>query len=421
MDKIPTKSLPQISDEEYMRLSDALDRCHAVYYHFWQFGRPRFTEEVSTAAIQWHNDYEQAEFLFNPTFWEGLDFYNRVFVIAHEMLHVILNHGPRFKDLKDSLKSSLNTAIDIVVNHLLVGKFGFDRTKIANAEKLCWVDTVFPDKPKLATDMHAEFYLKLMPESIVIKLPMGGKGKGDKGEGSGTPMPLDDHDFVSPEDADKIIGKLDEELTPEEKDEIKDVIDKHYENEGAGGDGIGGGGRGTFGTGSWTFVKKVVVKPKPKWETVVKKWAVKNMLPDIRAVERWGRKHRRLTAIDFGRTFLPCELDVDAMKAEERKLEVFFFLDVSGSCAGLADRFWRAANSLPPDRFDVRLFWFNTYCGEVDKKNPKIRLGGGTTFQAIERHVQVLGKEVRIAYPDAVWVMTDGYGGYITVEHPTRW
>ena len=48
-------------------------------------------------------------------------------------MHVILNHGHRSKDSKN--KNAANVAMDIVVNHLLVDRFGFIREKILKTFK----------------------------------------------------------------------------------------------------------------------------------------------------------------------------------------------------------------------------------------------------------------------------------------------
>jgi len=97
-------------------------------------------------------------------------------------------------------------------------------------------------------------------------------------------------------------------------------------------------------------------------------------------------------------------------------------LDVSGSCAGLADRFWKAAMSLPEDRFGTKLFCFNTEVFEVDMEKPRLKKGGGTYFSILENYIQDRMKEdTKMEYPDAVFVITDGYGDVIEPQEPTRW
>jgi len=418
--------LPEITDEEFMTISVALSERHAVYNRFWEFGRPHFTDAIPTAAIVWDKEFHRPMFCFSPKFWEKLTLDQRIVVIAHEMLHVILNHGKRFEGTKKSLRRLVNPAADIVVNHTLVEKFGFTRSEFPDADNLCWVDTIFPDEKTMPTDKHVEFYLSRMPEPP--EMPMGGKGK--KGDGSGggggdgEPHTLDEHDAdLTPEEIDKIIGRLNDDLSDDEKEEIQGVIEDLYEGDDAGddGDGVGGKEAGKSGTGKWSFVKKEKVVIKRKWETVINKWARKRIIPEMKGIERWGRRHRRLSAVDFGRMKLPCEMEADSFRAEPKVLTAYFFLDVSGSCSHLVDRFVRAALSLPPDRFATRLFWFNTAVGEIDKETLKIKIGGGTSFSCIVDAVNRYSAEEGIDYPDAVWVITDGYGNPIQPQNADRW
>ena len=44
----------------------------------------------------------------------------KLFVICHEMLHIILNHGKRSKNTLSENKIAANMALDIVVNHSLI-------------------------------------------------------------------------------------------------------------------------------------------------------------------------------------------------------------------------------------------------------------------------------------------------------------
>lgn len=68
----------------------------------------------------------------------------KIFVICHEALHIILNHGKRFQE-KENPKI-FNIAVDIVVNHSLVKDFGFIREEIDAKNEYCWIDTIFGEK-----------------------------------------------------------------------------------------------------------------------------------------------------------------------------------------------------------------------------------------------------------------------------------
>jgi hypothetical protein len=79
-------------------------------------------------------------------------------------------------------------------------------------------------------------------------------------------------------------------------------------------------------------------------------------------------------------------------------------MDTSGSCWGLADRFFKAARSLDPNIFDVKYFFFDTMVYPANLKQNKIFGGGGTSFRAISSYVY--SKNIN----PYVWVLTDGYG-----------
>ena len=91
-------------------------------------GKPVFTDRIQTAAVQFDKEGNYLMFLLNEKFWNECDEYKKIFVICHEALHIILNHGKRFQE-KENPKI-FNIAVDIVVNHSLVKDFGFIREEI---------------------------------------------------------------------------------------------------------------------------------------------------------------------------------------------------------------------------------------------------------------------------------------------------
>lgn len=157
--------LPEMTTEEFFEISRALEDCHAVFYKFWEVGKPRFTRAISTACVGVDKKTGHPVcFLFNPEFWAWLDDYSRLFVIAHEMVHLILRHGLRAKDCKEQRLA--NDCLDVIINHLLVDKFGFERRKVKAANKVCWRDTLFDDSPhykgpKVKADQNFEYYYLL--------------------------------------------------------------------------------------------------------------------------------------------------------------------------------------------------------------------------------------------------------------------
>jgi hypothetical protein len=226
----------RISRDEWFAISSALEEHHAVFYKVWQMGKPHFTEEIETAAVQFDDVGEFIYFHFNPKFWDSLDFYNKLFVICHESLHVILNHGIRTREIERVNRGACNAALDVVVNHALLRSFGFEREKIINQEKLCWIDTVFAGrKPLPPDDEMYEFYYNLFEKVC------GDGGRGDGSEGDGDPDQMggmsngqgtvDDHSFMgkSGDEWGKVIDKLQEGLSDEEKNSLKKMVEKHFQ------------------------------------------------------------------------------------------------------------------------------------------------------------------------------------------------
>lgn len=437
-DLTKTVKLPKISNEEWLEISMALEEHHAVFYKLWQMGKPVFNEDIPTAAVQFDEVGEFVYFHFNPVFWNRLDFYGKLFVICHEALHIILNHGMRTRDAGRNARAA-NAALDIVVNHNLVRGFGFDRNKIDNIIKpifkqmseeegkewgpeqedsggLCWVDTVFKGKnPMPKNDEMFEYYYNLFEKTY------GDGGPGDGSEGLGrSGNALDDHSMMGEKQSDewgKVIDNLSEELHEDEKKSLKPVVDKHFQKPSKESpNSPAGSGTG----GQWVFAKIAKIVQKKKWETVIKKWARKFLVEKDKEVEQWARINRRLTFLPRD-MFLPSEMEVEEHESEKRKIKVFFFLDTSGSCWGLKDRFFAAAASLPIERFDVRLFCFDTVVKETTLASQKIYGGGGTSFDILEKHVQSVMNKEDCKYPEAVFVITDGYGNAIRPAQPKNW
>lgn len=426
---------PQVEDiriptEEWMKIARDLECHHAVFYKFWEMGKPIFSDAVETAAVQFDQTGDFVIFHFNPKFWNSLNHYNKLFVICHEALHVILNHGIRISDAGIN-RQATNAALDVVVNHSLLRDFGFDRNSIHNEENLCWIDTVFKSRNPLPPDDEMfEFYYNLFDK---VYGPGGGRGDGQgrgdnslggHSDGQGT---VDDHSFMQEGegdgesgDWDKVVEKLNEGISEEEKEGIKGVVKKHFQD-GSNPSKKTNQPAGTGTGGIWTFAGKKKVKKKKKWETVIKKWSKKYLKSDYKEVEQWARLNRRMTMLPRD-MFLPSEMEIDEQFEDEQRIKVYFFLDTSGSCFGLKDRFFNAALSLPPERFDIRLFCFDTQVQETTLESRKVYGGGGTSFDIIEKRVQEeKKKEEKGKYPEAVFVITDGYGTPVKPEQSNKW
>lgn len=434
---------------EWEEIGEKLEDFHSIFSTFWQLGKPRFTRSLPTAGVYFDKLGDCIDFNINPDYWDTLDETQKLFVIVHEVSHVLFYHGFRISGLKDARDFKLaNLALDVVVNHFICDNLGFDRDLVdppvkpeeLDAEtrkhhpegfpkgRYCWVDTVFPDEKKRPLSGEAfEYYFNLVKRQDEEQQKKGG-GKGQKGQGGGKGgqgMPsdsLDDHSgldsFLNKQFEEKMkegLSNTDQQALdakPELKNEAKKELDANeLKNRKEGGKTAG------IGTGnSWITSKVVKVMPKRKWETVIKNWAAKYL--EEKVSEQWQKPHRRMVNMpaDF---FIPSEHEIE--EYEKKRIPVWFFQDTSGSCAHLADRFFTAALSLPEDRFIVKMHCFDTRVYETDLKSKKLYGFGGTSFTCIEDYIQDQVRKTKCHYPDACFIITDGYGDSVRPEKPARW
>jgi hypothetical protein len=452
-----------IAHDEYVNIaSDLMDK-HTLFYTFWELGKIIFSEQVPTAAVTFTKDGEHINFLFNPDFWDSLDDYSRRFIICHECLHVALNHGTRMRNIrrkidgldklvedlrKDINKTEkkkieeylnemlgikqkqevLNIAMDITVNSLLNNKFGFNRFKVKDGEKLCWVDTVFKDE-KVRDDMNFEFYYNKIVDKqqkenggkpIKFDVQLADDHDGLGGQGISVP---DMRNGNQQDDQDKFMKKMNKMMSGEDKQDLKDVVDKHFDKNGNDGtDPATPSSPAGTGAGKqvWTFPANNK-KAKKKWSSIIKAWAIKNK-SEFGSDEQWARVHRRTQFLQSQSNLcLPTEMD--DYGDDKEKVKVFMYLDFSGSCSSLESRFVEVAQSIPRKLFDVDLFTFDTRVHPVI--NGQFVGGGGTAFDIIEGSIQAKLKEYRktkkgVKYP-LIYIMTDGDGTPVNPQHPENW
>lgn len=410
-----------LSLEEWNELSDGLTEFHNIFYRFWTVCRPEFTDKIPTAAVAFDKDGNCIAFMLNYEFWQKLTLNQKLFVICHECLHLILNHGKRGKRIftKGEIeRKKLNVAMDICVNEILIERYGFLRNEIDPDNKYVWADKVAAQLglPGLATDRCFEYYYNLFKSAPdePFTAPDGGTpavgGTVDEHSGSG------DDDT----DASDALGRVASELDEGELQDLDNMLQDERNtlqrdtedspNFQAGSDPLGH----TFS------IKFKPVEEKKKWESVIKNWAKKQLVDADREVEQWARTARRFSLLD--RTLaLPHELEVEHKNPTKKKIEVWFFLDTSGSCINLAERFFDAARSLPTKRFDVHLYCFDTVIYPSDLKHRKVSGGGGTRFDIMEKYIIKNTVKKGGKYPDGVFVITDGLGNVVNPQMPERW
>lgn len=446
---------------DFHRISQALEDFHGVFYQLWEMGYPHLTFEVPTAAVKFDKEGNNTEFLFGPIAWQKLDMYTKAFVISHECLHVMLNHGVRTKDCP--IPRLANIALDIVVNHMLVTKFGFSRASLdlsplvegildENGKQiphkndrgddtvLCWIDTVFGStQGKVKRNKPFEYYYALLEENIIImegpgdglwiKLP--GEGGGGKGEKSGGQV-LDDHnflkDFGDKDVQERIAEEINDKLTDEEKEDFNKKVlkteegkaaEKSTEESSKDGGSPGGKHAGTIAGRIKYRPLGTHYKKQKKWETVIKKWSRRYLREDT-TVEQWAKKNRRMHSFTMDRELI-MPSDIESEGKDLQRIDVLFYQDFSGSCVHLKDRFFKAAQTLPVDRFNVKMFCFDTGISPVDPKDPELKGGGGTSFSVIEDHIQLMIRDGKIKSYPSIFIITDGYGSAVNPQFPELW
>lgn len=405
--KLNPKGMKSFSNAEYFALSQNLEQHHVLFSKFWQLGKPYFTEQIDTAAIVFDKKTgEKIRFIFNPDFWKSLTPYEASFIVCHELLHVILRHGKRIRSAKH--KDLANIAADIVVNHTLVRDFAFDRKRISNQAELCWIDTVFKDfKPTPDDDKTMEYYYKLLLDNtkvVNIQLILCDSHEAYVMDGNGKATPIEGLDA-------KDMAEIFSSLPNEDLEKIEKLCKQHKPQAGK-----------EQGDRVWEFL--VQYRPKRKWESIIKRWSMVYTKSKFNEEDQWVLPNRRLWLLRNEELMIPSSVDQETEKrfSNKDKCIAYFFMDTSGSCVSYAERFFNCVNTLPRDVFDLIAYSFDTKTYEVDLKSGRLSGGGGTEFYIMEDQIQDDIKKGKIRkYPDAVFVITDGFGSAITPQHPDRW
>jgi predicted metal-dependent peptidase len=128
---------------KYPFFGELLSKCRFLYDH----------PEIDTMATDGHNIY------INSLFSAGLSEDQRVFILCHEVLHIVLLHHLRMKEIKDAnTGKKWNYACDYELNPLLV------------ADGLLSAEEVKAASPKGIQGLYDEKYLGMSAETIYRKL-----------------------------------------------------------------------------------------------------------------------------------------------------------------------------------------------------------------------------------------------------------
>ncbi len=386
-----TEPMPR---QEWKDLLSSLDDSYSVFASLYSISRPSFSKELPTAAVYFNRAGNCIDLKINHQFWKGLSRDEKVFVLSHEALHIFLNHGKRIKDSSPKESDIVNRALDVVINHTLVDKFRHERKKVDKQNEYCWLDTVFKDDTEVKPGQNYEYYFARLRE----------KRKERAGK------PVNDHSglksFGEGQGEEEGESKPDKQL----EDLLKRIVGPSEMKE------LAGQLAGVDGGGFQKIVERMQVYPKKKWETVIKKWSAK--FTHEREADQFVLTNRRFALMPREDVFLPTEAEYEGVN--ENRIDVWFFLDTSGSCAHLADRFFKASDTLPRTKFNVKLLCFDTAVYEVDPKTRTLSGFGGTSFSCIEQFIQGKVAAGLKKYPTC-FLITDGCGDPVSPAQPDKW
>jgi predicted metal-dependent peptidase len=225
--------LPKDLGQSYKEVLTWLDDNYAYFLtDVLKLGKPEWTPEIPTAAVAMPSPKTQEiHYLFNPNFFETLTPEGRVFVVAHETMHLLLNHLLLFQKFVDFEKAQENTkeargearkaemlnwAADAVINDYLAGAGVVPIDNVVRGEKLVGYNC--------AHKSVTEVYLDLANDLGVD--PATGQS-GDSGEGNkpGQQKESDKMGRTSEQKGDNKPGESSEQKErgkPEKSDEQKE-------------------------------------------------------------------------------------------------------------------------------------------------------------------------------------------------------
>lgn len=401
--------------QHYGEAIDLLDDNFAFFLtHVLNMGRPEWDSSIRTAAVYIpakSAGLSDFKYIFSPTFAAMLTPEEFAFIMAHETMHILLNHLSLLKNgqargkFKD--RERFNIACDVVINDYLTS-MGLEPGRLATIQSKgmfgpdvvgyncsnSTVSEVYLDVPENYQGEPGEDGDENDPLDQYLKGTGQGQATGshgwmdDTGQGQG-----DTIDGIG-DDATKNGG------TPQDIQDKKDDDDRK---------GSMGAPPGSEAGRMQKFVEQ---------KGVSMKWAelLRQVDPDFFNAggplprPSYHKPRRKIAGVmeeypDMGT--LPIQRDPDNPRGETPC--IVMFMDGSGSCAHYINTFCTLAKSVPPKKLKLIAYTFSTYVTPFDvQKDDNSVASGGTEFSIIEDKIQQEVVPMLGHYPRAVVVLTDG-------------
>jgi predicted metal-dependent peptidase len=395
-----------ITDVEKL-YKDAVEYLDDNYAYFLtevlNIGYPSWSSQIPTACVALPDDETPESdftFMFNPDFAGNLEPEEFAFILAHETMHILLNHLTLCKSSSFPNKKMFNIAADCVINDYL-GNGGFTLIDgIMRGEDVVGFNC--------ANSTVTEVY------NLLEQKYGGDDGDGDE-EGSNSALSdlisgaveIDDHSWMHDPDFHEALSKAlkdaleaAEKEVPEDLEEIRDETKNTYSS-----------GFSNDSGGEQTFIEEHGVSL--NWVRLLQEvdpelFKEKGMGP--KPLTSFRRPRRKLMSM-YPDVIVPI-YDEPSDEVAERspfKPSIVMALDTSDSIGrATANRFVNLARSVPQDKIDLHVITFTTSVRKLDLQNPKFNRGG-TAFSPIERYIRdkVMPNNGG-NYPKAVVVITDG-------------
>lgn len=324
------------------------------------------TRDVPTAAT------DMAKLYYNPDFIESLDEEIVLFVLAHEVMHIALEHGLRLHTRNPML---WNVACDFAIN-LVLRECGFT----------IWDKCLISDEFKgMSADQIYDKLQKEMDKARKAGKPGPGERGNQRGDGGGMVG-----DLKQPEGAGD----------PAEEAKLRRSVQQRVA-QAANVARMAGKLNGDL-----ERLVGEILDPKVPWKDLLRDYMTRATKDD----ETWTKRNRRFQGV-----YLPT-------RYSERMGEIVFIGDTSGSIGPeeldqVAAEIRAVADQVKPER--IRAIWADTRVaaeqvfedGEFFETGLKPAGGGGTDMRVPLEHVEQFE-------PQVVVLCTDGYTPWPDVEPP---
>lgn len=402
---------------------------------------------LGTMAVGIRNG--RAAFFYDPTFVDGITLKAALFALEHEMLHLILDHIPRYLELLATCRDDIerikaravyNIGMDCSINTLLRNHEGFGEIQQYLQDRIKEMHPDAPEDPKnglvlpekfgLPLEGSFEFYQWQLMQKVEVKeiagrllggtnhemwtqsddpSTPGGKGQNEDGGNNGG------------EPGDMIFdGSTFKDMSPEEllsqahrvRDQLKQTLRSVVRS-------MGGIGRGTLPGGTEEWLTEYLRDPVIPW------WEV------FTTHARMSRtsKHRRSVSLPNRALLALSEEDQRIIptpgRSRDKTWRIFLYVDTSGS---MSTESLEIINSelehmlAVDDNMEIR-YMQGDCVTQLDvllhtgDTIPREAVGrGGTDFDAYFIHMNQYAQDAQTA-PDLVIVYTDGYAPSVDKEN----